>query len=145
MIRVLLVEDHLMFAELLTLALADDPRFEVIDHGVDGREGVDLAADLQPDLILMDLWMPRMDGLDATVRIRQVAPRAKIVILSGESAGAVLDAAYEAGAAAFVQKDRALSDLKETLLAVVDAGRTLAPCFDIDEPITRGRPVLQPV
>src|SRR5256884_1255250 len=82
-IRVLIADDHRMFAEALEAILATDDRLEVAGQAPDGAEAGRLALNLQPDVILMDIAMPVMDGLQATKQIRKQWPTACILMLTG--------------------------------------------------------------
>jgi two-component system response regulator NreC len=81
-IRVLLVDDHAIMREGLRLVLAADPDIEVIGEAADGREALDLVATLRPDVAVMDIGMPRLNGLEATRQIKQQYPHVQVVILT---------------------------------------------------------------
>jgi len=117
-IRVLIADDHRLFAEALDAILVLDPRIAVVGRASDGRQAVRLAADLQPDVVLMDLDMPLLDGIEAVYAIRAVRPRACILILTGSNARADVDRAREAGAAGYVTKDRVAAELISAIVEV---------------------------
>jgi DNA-binding NarL/FixJ family response regulator len=118
-ISVLIADDHELFVEALDAILAADDRFTVSGHAHDGREAVELAARLQPDVVLMDISMPVMDGIEATVRIREERAGACVLMLTGSNSSLDVDRARRAGAAAYVTKDRIAVDLVDAILDVV--------------------------
>jgi DNA-binding NarL/FixJ family response regulator len=81
-IRVLLVDDHALLREGLANLLRAEPDFEVVGEGSDGLEAIEQASGLRPDIILMDVRTPRLDGLEATRRILRTVPPVKIVMLT---------------------------------------------------------------
>jgi DNA-binding NarL/FixJ family response regulator len=117
-VRVLIADDHRLFAEALRAILDADPRIEVIGLAESGQDAVRQAAELEPDLILMDISMPGLDGVQATRQIRKRRPTAKILIVSGSDARQDFDAARTAGAAGYVTKDRIAAELIDTILDV---------------------------
>lgn len=117
-IRVLLADDHRLFAEALQAILSTDDRIEVAGCARDGAEAVQLAQTLQPDVTLMDISMPGMDGIEATKAIRVVQPRACILMLTGSNSRTDVDRARRAGAAGYVTKDRIASELIEAILEI---------------------------
>jgi len=104
-IRVLLVDDHELYAETLDLLLSDDERIEVVGHAEDGAQAVELALRLRPDVVLMDVHMPHVDGIEATVSLRSELPDARVVMLSSSAAAEDLERACAAGASAYLTKD----------------------------------------
>ena len=84
----------------------------------DGREAVELAGRLSPDITLMDISMPVMDGIEAAKRIRERRPRACIVMLTGSNSPVDVDRARQAGAAGYVTKDHIAAELVETILRI---------------------------
>jgi DNA-binding NarL/FixJ family response regulator len=118
-IRVLIADDHRMFAEALETVLATDERLEVAGHARDGAEAVQLATELDPDVILMDISMPVMDGFQATQQIRRRLPGTSVLMLTGSNARTDVDRARAAGAAGYLTKDRVAAELVEAILEVV--------------------------
>ena len=117
-IRVLIADDHRLFAEALEAILATDKRIDIVGHAGDGREAVELAARSRPDVILMDISMPVMDGVEATREIvgRDGAP--SILMLTGSNARADVDRARKAGAVGYVTKDRIAAELIDAIIEI---------------------------
>lgn len=117
-VRVLIADDEPLFVEMLEALLGADPRLEVVGAARNGVEAVDLALSLDPDVTLMDISMPGIDGIEAVRRIRLSRPEACIVMLTGSSAASDVDRSRQAGAVGFLTKDRIGSHLVETILDV---------------------------
>jgi two-component system nitrate/nitrite response regulator NarL len=117
-VSVLIADDHELFVEALDAILAADDRIAVVGHAKDGNEAVECARKLHPDVVLMDISMPSMDGIEATVRIREERAGACVLMLTGSSSSLDVDRARRAGAAAYVTKDRIAVDLVDAILEV---------------------------
>jgi DNA-binding NarL/FixJ family response regulator len=116
-IRVLVVEDFAPFLEFICSTLRKDPGLQIIGEVSDGLEAVRQAEELKPDLILIDIGLPTLTGLEAARQIRKLAAESKIVFLTQESSADVAQEALNLGARGYVVKTRAAIDL----LAAVDA------------------------
>jgi DNA-binding NarL/FixJ family response regulator len=110
-IRVLVADDEQLFVEMVEALLAADPRIDVIAHAYDGREAVERALALDPDITLMDIAMPHLDGIQAIAEIRDRDPHACILVLTGANDPANIDQARRAGAAGYLTKDRIATEL----------------------------------
>ena len=117
LMRVLVVEDFAPFWQVIRSTLAERPGVQVIGEVADGLEGVHKAEVLEPDLVLLDIGLPTLNGIEAARQIRKLAPESKIIFLSQESSGEVVQEALNVGAWGYVVKTRAATDL----LAAVDA------------------------
>jgi two-component system, NarL family, response regulator LiaR len=117
-IRVLIADDHRMFAEALEAILGTDERLEAAGLAADGAEAVRLALKLRPDVVLMDIAMPVMDGLQATRQIRRQWPTACILMLTGSNSRSDVDRAREAGAAGYVTKERIAAELIDAIVEI---------------------------
>jgi DNA-binding NarL/FixJ family response regulator len=115
-ISVLIVDDHQLFAEALEAILLTDPRLAVAGHARDGRQAVELAERLDPDVVLMDISMPVMDGIEATRAIHDADTEARVLMLTGSNATQDVDRARRAGAAGYVTKDRIAAELIEAIV-----------------------------
>jgi DNA-binding NarL/FixJ family response regulator len=102
--RVVVVDDVADIRWLLRAALDADGRFDVVGEAGDGRQGVDIVKLTKPDVAVIDLRMPRMDGLEAAAEIAQVSPATRVVIFSAVGEAAVAAAAQDAGVVGFVKK-----------------------------------------
>jgi DNA-binding NarL/FixJ family response regulator len=120
-IKVLIADDHRLFAEALEAILTAESRIEVVGRARNGAEALELTLDLDPDIVLMDISMPVMDGIEATRRIREARPEACVLILTGSNAAADVDRSRDAGAAGYVTKDRIASELVDAIVEA--AGR----------------------
>jgi two-component system, NarL family, response regulator LiaR len=109
--RVLIVDDEPLFMEMVEVMLDAEDDIELVGKARNGKEAVSLACKLDPDLIVMDISMPVMDGINATREIRAQDPKANVLILTGGSSIAEVDQARKAGAAGYLTKDRIASDL----------------------------------
>src|SRR6266851_3048183 len=112
-IRLLLVDDHWVVREGLRMYLSRDPDFEVVGEAEDGAEAVRLATQLLPDVVLMDLLMPVMDGVTAIAAIRSEAPNVEIVALTSVLDDEQVVVAVRAGAIGYVLKDARGPELKD--------------------------------
>jgi DNA-binding NarL/FixJ family response regulator len=119
-IRVLIADDHRLFADALESILAIDPRIEVVGKAYDGEEAVELAAAEKPDVVLMDIAMPRMDGVEAARQIRRKRRSPLVLMLTGSNSSSDIDRAREAGASGYVTKDRIASQLIEAIVELAD-------------------------
>jgi DNA-binding NarL/FixJ family response regulator len=124
-VRILLADDHRLFAESLMAVLSEDERVEVVGIAGNGQEAVELAAELEPDVILMDLRMPVLDGLEATRKIRETGLPVQILLLTGTETPVGAEHAAEAGANAFLRKERGVDELRHVFLEVASLAAVL--------------------
>ncbi|MGH3050113.1 MAG: response regulator [Gaiellaceae bacterium] len=101
---VVVCDDQAAFRQLVAVVLGLDSGIEVVGEAGDGREAVALAERLRPDVLLLDVAMPEMDGLEALPRVREASPATKVVMLTGVTAASVRERALAAGASAFLEK-----------------------------------------
>ncbi len=104
-VTVLIVDDHEMVREGLRVLLTRDPLIEVVGEASTGAEALESVDLYEPDVVLMDLTMPVMDGAEATALIRGVHPGVQVVLLSGTADNCLIEQALEAGAISFIVKD----------------------------------------
>jgi DNA-binding NarL/FixJ family response regulator len=116
--RVLIADDEPLFIESVQALLAHDERVEVVGTATNGQDAVDLAVALEPDVTLMDISMPVLDGIEATRQIRERLPAACVLVLTGSSISADVDRARQAGVTAFLTKDRIGTQLVDAILEV---------------------------
>jgi DNA-binding NarL/FixJ family response regulator len=112
---VLVVDDHPQFVNVLEAILAVEQGLAVVGTAESGEEAIDLTGDLEPEVVLMDISMPAMDGFEATRRILAERPATKVIMLTGSNAAEDRAAARDAGAVGYVVKDRALEELGEAI------------------------------
>ncbi|HET8626311.1 MAG TPA: response regulator transcription factor [Thermomicrobiales bacterium] len=127
MIRVLLADDHGILRAGLRALLASEPDIEVVGEAADGEEAVAQAADLRPDVVVMDIAMPGLDGLEATRRIRDRGLPCKVLILTVHAEERYLLPVLRAGGAGYVQKSGADTDLLEAIRTVARGDAFLYP------------------
>lgn len=120
-LRVLLVDDMVELRAMIRLTLERSKRFVVVGEAGDGRAAIELASEHQPDLVLLDVSMPVMDGLEALPHLRAAAPAACVVMLSGFSEVRLGADAAAGGAAAYLEKGLTPQALVDRLLDVVGA------------------------
>lgn len=118
--RVLIADDEPLFIDSVQALLAGDDRVEIVGTATNGQDAVELAVALDPDVTLLDISMPMLDGIEATRRIRERLPDACVLVLTGSSISADVDRARQAGVAAFLTKDRIGTQLVEAILEVAE-------------------------
>jgi DNA-binding NarL/FixJ family response regulator len=118
-VRVLVVEDFLPFRQFVCSTLAKRDDLQVICEVSDGLEAVQKAEELKPDLILLDIGLPTINGLEAARRIRRLSPESKIIFLSQESGADVVEEALGLGAWGYIVKTKVASDLMTAVEAVI--------------------------
>lgn len=109
--RVLIADDHAALRHSLMRALTSEANLEVVGEATDGGTAIELARRLQPDVVLMDIVMPEINGIEATRRITQECPQIRIIALSVHDSRAYVDRMRQAGACAYLLKDCDLNDL----------------------------------
>ena len=126
MIRLLLADDHHLVRQALHALIEKDPSFEVVAEAEDGQTAVDLARSLQPDVAVLDVAMPRMNGIQAAERIRKHCELCRIVILSMHQEEIVIRRAFRSGASAYVLKSAVGDELRRAIRAAVRNERFLS-------------------
>lgn len=121
--RVLVVDDSEDLRLLLRMRMERLEGLDVVGEAEDGMQAVEMAAALQPDLVVLDLAMPRMDGLEALPLIREAAPGVRVVVLSGFNQSTMSEKAMAAGADGYVVKGGPLHELFEVVEALLEPSR----------------------
>jgi DNA-binding NarL/FixJ family response regulator len=126
-IRLLLADDHTMLRQGLRRALEEDERFEVVAEAASGDEAVRLAMALRPDVVLMDVTMPFMDGVAATREITSRLPNTRIVMLTMHHDSEVAQRAIRAGATGYLVKDCSLEEVRSTIVMAASGDTAVSP------------------
>ena len=127
MIRVVLVDDHAVVRQGLRFLLEQQPDIEVVDEGKDGAQGVDIVTSLLPDVVLLDLLMPKMDGLTAVREMKRTTPSTQIIILTSFYEDDQVFGAIKAGAISYLLKDASPEELVEAVRAAARGEGVLHP------------------
>lgn len=142
-ISVMLVEDHAVVLEGIRAMLKLETDLDVIGEARDGRTAINMATELQPDVILMDIAMPKLNGLEATRQLVKAQPASRIIILSAHCDDAYVKSAVDAGAAGFVLKHDSANDVCRAIREVSKGGIHYSPSiakrFIRMNPQTRGK------
>lgn len=126
-IRIVLAEDHTILREGLRALLSADPKFQIVGEAADGREAVRSVEKLGPDLVMMDLSMPRMTGMDAIREIKKRYPETKVIALTVHKTEEYLRTTLQAGADAYVLKDATHDELLMAIENVLEGKTFLSP------------------
>lgn len=127
MIRLLIVDDHSIVRQGLRMFLSSDPEFEIVGEARDGAEAVNLATQLRPDVVVMDLLMPVMDGISATTAIRRELPDTEVLALTSVLEDITVVDAVRAGAIGYLLKDTESHELRRAIKAAAAGQVQLSP------------------
>jgi len=127
--RILIADDHTLVRAGLTSLIARLPEMEVVAEAADGRQALRLVRDLQPDIVLMDIAMPGLNGLESAERIHGIHPKIKIIILSMHASEEYVAQALKAGASGYLLKDAATAELEMALKSVSMGQFYLSPAI----------------
>jgi len=128
-IRILLADDHILVRQGFKLILSEQPDMEIAGEAANGREAVEQAEKLQPDIVIMDVTMPELNGIEATRRITAVAPRSRVLALSMHKDAVYVREILRAGARGYLLKDSADADLIAAVRAVAKGEGYLSPAI----------------
>jgi DNA-binding NarL/FixJ family response regulator len=126
-IRVLLAEDHTLVRQGFRRILEDDPRITVVGEASTGLSAIQLSKELKPDVVVMDLSMPELGGLEASAEILKDFPETKILVLSMYSNQAYVRKAFEIGAKGYILKNAIEVDLTRAVIALAEGGAYMSP------------------
>ncbi len=127
MIRILLAEDHALVRHGFRMILAAQPDMEIVGEAGNGREAIELAQTLKPDVVVMDVAMPELNGIEATRRLLELAPRTRVLALSMHKDAVYVREILRAGARGYLLKDSADADLLVAVRAVAKGEGYLSP------------------
>ncbi len=125
--KILLADNHRLFCEGLRVLLEKQPHMEIVGEANNGRMAVRLCRELSPDLVVMDVGMPELNGIDATRQIKAEMPHIKVLAVSMHADRQYVGGMLSAGASGYVLKDSAFTELNEAIRIVTRGGRYLSP------------------
>jgi two-component system, NarL family, response regulator NreC len=128
-IRILIVDDHAILRDGIRALLERESQFKVVGEAADGRAALELTRQLQPDIVLMDVAMPMLNGLEATTQVLQCSPDSKVIILSMYDYESYIRQALAAGAAGYILKDATASELIDAIHCVQKGEAVLSPAI----------------
>ena len=126
-IRILIADDHAAFVERTRNFLDHEPGMGVVAAAANGQEAVQLAQELEPDVVLMDISMPKMNGIEATKRIEKKNPHTKVLCLTVHSEKHFVSAMFRAGAVGYVLKDAPFEELTRAISLAREGKRYISP------------------
>ena len=126
-IRVVIVDDHALFRRGLDLVLSEEPDIKVVGEAADGIEAVHRAEEMAPDVVVMDVRMPRSTGIEAARRIRERLPDTKVIMLTVSDSEEDLYAAVKAGASGYLLKEISIEELADAVRAVARGHSLISP------------------
>jgi two-component system nitrate/nitrite response regulator NarL len=126
-VRVVVADDHPLFRESIVRAVRERPEFELVGEAADGRAALDVIRQLEPDVAVIDVKMPELDGLQVLNALQRDGSKTRVVLLSAFLDGAVVFQAVAAGAAAYLSKDAERRDICEAVAAVARGETVLSP------------------
>ena len=124
--RVLIVDDQTLFRTGLSSLLSEDERVDIVGQAVDGADAVKQAIKLKPDVVLMDIKMPNLDGIEATRQITEAIPATKVLVLTTFDSDSQVIQALKAGASGYVLKDASAAAIVSSIIAVMSGERVMA-------------------
>ena len=128
-VRVLLADDHSIVRRGLRSALEDDPSFQIVGEAANGREAVQLAELLVPDVAIIDIAMPQLNGIDATALIQKASPKTRVLMLSVHSDETYILRALTAGAHGYLLKDSAENEVVSAVRALAQGNSYFSPAI----------------
>lgn len=128
-VRVLVADDYQPWLNFISATLQKEPELKIIGLVSDGQEAVQQAQQLQPDLILLDIGLPTMNGFEAASRIREISPSSRILFVSESRSPEIAEAVLSKGASGYVVKTDAASELLPAIKAVLEGKRFISACL----------------
>jgi DNA-binding NarL/FixJ family response regulator len=132
-IRVIIVDDQELFRQGLTMLMAAEPGLEVVGQAGDGATGTELASRVAPDVVLLDVRMPKVSGIEACLAIKEAVPASKIIMLTVSDEESDLYEAVKSGASGYLLKDSSIDEVAQAIRVVADGQSLISPSMAIDE------------
>jgi two-component system nitrate/nitrite response regulator NarL len=129
LVRILIVDDFDLWKSFVVTRLREQPGLEIVGLASDGLQAVQKAEELQPDLILLDMMLPNLNGIQAAQQIRKVAPKTKILFVSSESDLESVRSAFQAGGSGYISKMDASEELLNGIESVLRGERFVSTCL----------------
>jgi DNA-binding NarL/FixJ family response regulator len=133
-VRILLADDFEPFLRFIASTLRNEPGFQIVGEALDGREAVQKAGELKPDLIVLDIDLPKLNGIEAARQIRSVSADSKILFLTGDNDPQIAQVALDTGACGYVVKLYAAAELLPAVKAVLLGKRYVSKQLAVDDP-----------
>src|SRR3954449_11977894 len=130
-IRVIIVDDQELFRRGLTMLMSAESGLEVVGEAGDGATGIDLASEVAPDVVLLDVRMPKVSGIEACVAIKEAVPAAKILMLTVSDEESDLYEAVKSGASGYLLKDSSIEEVAQAIRVVADGQSLISPSMAV--------------